>query len=140
MFQIQTSPNKCRKRCFGTMPLMLSLKNFFACDFFFVLVFLRLYIFIFVFVCMCFGLPPSPSHLKGVFTKYFSFFEMLNIFMFCFCLYVLWFASLSFPLKSFYKLFFDVFFKILFFGHLALPTTCLTHACRRSCNTAFFTG
>ena len=63
------------------MPLMLSLKNFFVCEFFLCSCFFKvIYFLIFVFVCMCFGLPPSPSHLKGVFTKYFSFFEMLDIF------------------------------------------------------------
>ena len=83
--------------------------------FFFVLVFLRLYFFIFVFVCMCFGLPPSPSHLKSVFTKYFSIFEML--FFSCFVFVCMCFGLPPSPshLKVFTNYFLMFFFLRFYF-------------------------
>ena len=70
---------------------------------------------------MCFGLPPSPSHLKGVFTKYFSCFEMLNVIYFsCFV-----FACMCFglpPSPTHLKVFTNNFLICYFFKIYFLDT------------------
>ena len=124
--------------------------------------FFRLYIYFyfwFLFVCTLVYL-----HLGCFFEKSLFLFFKVICFIFGFCLCVLWFASLFFPLL-FIEYFVFLFFKVilyclifglclcvlsvclallptyfvykiflifwnlsLFFGHLALPPTCLTHA------------
>ncbi len=80
---------------------------FIFCLCFLLLIFKAKYFLCFAFVCMCFGLPSPASHWKSFVTFLFR----LKV-IFCFCLYVLWFTFLSFPLFFWHVLFFQGYIYI----------------------------
>ena len=89
------------------------------------------YIFLFlVFVCLFVLWFTSLSFPHIFFLIFFVLYFKVIFFLFLVC--VLWFTFFSFPFILFtqYFWFFEIyiFSNFLLFGHLALPTTCLTHA------------
>ena len=96
----------------------------------------KIFVFVFKVICFIFGfclcvLWFASLFLPLFFIEYFVFlfFKVIYIFLiFGFCLCVLLVCLSLLPTYFIYKIFLIVWNLSLFFGHLALPPTCLTHA------------